>query len=247
MKMDCEIIQDLMPLMADDVCSEKSKQAVEAHIEECEECGRLYRTMVHPQIKPEPPVVNESRKKERIMKIGMKKIIRNWILSLLAIAILIPTAFLAQNQIYGHGMAFTNIRERMIADTMLKNLAAGDYQQAFQQIDAEGIRNQWISRGLDVANQEDFAMTAESIFCKSSEMLEAAGGIQDVQYQSITRQENCYWVSYKVKSEGKWKNMEVEVNNHGVTDLLSEGAYKEEPLPYFCTWREWLYEYYYKK
>ena len=38
METKCDIIQDLMPLYCDSVCSEDSKQAVETHIQECERC-----------------------------------------------------------------------------------------------------------------------------------------------------------------------------------------------------------------
>ncbi len=36
--MNCEIIQDLLPLYADDCCCEESRKAVEAHIATCEPC-----------------------------------------------------------------------------------------------------------------------------------------------------------------------------------------------------------------
>ncbi len=39
---DCEIIQDLMPLVIDEVSSDKSKQAVEEHIKECANCSRAF-------------------------------------------------------------------------------------------------------------------------------------------------------------------------------------------------------------
>lgn len=38
MKITCDIIQDLLPLYCDRVCSEDSKQAIEAHLQECEQC-----------------------------------------------------------------------------------------------------------------------------------------------------------------------------------------------------------------
>ena len=38
MKLDCEIIRDLLPLYGDNVCSEKSREAVEEHLRECETC-----------------------------------------------------------------------------------------------------------------------------------------------------------------------------------------------------------------
>ncbi len=45
MKMECEIIRDLLPLYADGVCSEESKELVEKHLEECENCREELRLM----------------------------------------------------------------------------------------------------------------------------------------------------------------------------------------------------------
>ena len=41
MKMDCEVVRDLLPLYADDVCSGKSRALIEEHIRECEDCQKL--------------------------------------------------------------------------------------------------------------------------------------------------------------------------------------------------------------
>lgn len=45
MKISCEIAQDLLPLYCDGVCSQDSKQAVEAHLEGCEKCRADMRLM----------------------------------------------------------------------------------------------------------------------------------------------------------------------------------------------------------
>ncbi len=37
-KISCDIIKDLLPLYKDDVCSEKSKDLIEEHLPECEDC-----------------------------------------------------------------------------------------------------------------------------------------------------------------------------------------------------------------
>ena len=42
MNKDCEIIQDLMPLVIDGVCSDKSREAVEDHVKECPVCAGIY-------------------------------------------------------------------------------------------------------------------------------------------------------------------------------------------------------------
>lgn len=49
MKIACEIIRDLLPLYAEDMVSEKSKEAVEEHLEECEDCKAFYQRMTAPE------------------------------------------------------------------------------------------------------------------------------------------------------------------------------------------------------
>lgn len=45
MKYSCKIIQDLLPLYIDDVCSDESKNAVEEHLTECATCRTVYVAM----------------------------------------------------------------------------------------------------------------------------------------------------------------------------------------------------------
>lgn len=44
-KIPCEIIRDLLPLYQDDICSEKSRTAIEEHIKECESCRKYLKKM----------------------------------------------------------------------------------------------------------------------------------------------------------------------------------------------------------
>ena len=44
-KIPCEIIRDLLPLYQDDICSEKSRNAIEEHIKECESCRKYLKKM----------------------------------------------------------------------------------------------------------------------------------------------------------------------------------------------------------
>lgn len=43
--MNCKIIEDLLPLYADDCCSSESREAVEAHLRTCSACARALDTM----------------------------------------------------------------------------------------------------------------------------------------------------------------------------------------------------------
>lgn len=44
-KIPCDVIKDLLPLYADNVCSEHSKDIVEEHLTECEDCREYYEAM----------------------------------------------------------------------------------------------------------------------------------------------------------------------------------------------------------
>ena len=45
MKYPCGLIQDLLPLYIDGVCSDESKAAIEQHLPECSSCKEYYSTM----------------------------------------------------------------------------------------------------------------------------------------------------------------------------------------------------------
>lgn len=44
-RISCNVNQDLLPLYVDDVCSEESKDLVEEHLSECEECQNYYEAL----------------------------------------------------------------------------------------------------------------------------------------------------------------------------------------------------------
>ena len=40
-KITCDVIQDILPLYCDDVCSKDSRELVEKHLEDCAGCSEL--------------------------------------------------------------------------------------------------------------------------------------------------------------------------------------------------------------
>ena len=46
----CEVIRDLLPLYADDVCSERSREIIEEHLRECPDCSALLEQMKKSEI-----------------------------------------------------------------------------------------------------------------------------------------------------------------------------------------------------
>ena len=45
MNKNCEIVQDLLPLYIDDVCSETSKEMIREHLSGCPDCTKLLKQM----------------------------------------------------------------------------------------------------------------------------------------------------------------------------------------------------------
>ena len=49
MRIDCDIIKDLLPLYAEKMVSEKSRKTIEEHFTECENCKKIYQSMIVPE------------------------------------------------------------------------------------------------------------------------------------------------------------------------------------------------------
>lgn len=106
--MKCEIIRDLMPLYLDDVCSAETKQVVEEHLDECEECRKYIKQMqTELKIEKPEPVDNLEEKKllqegaERMKELGRKSIVDKMIIvdTVLNFLLIITAVVLCKRQI----------------------------------------------------------------------------------------------------------------------------------------------------
>jgi len=91
MKTDCDIIKDLLPLYVEGLASEKSREAIEEHLKECESCEKLYQEMKEPKMQvhydrePAESFRKYVRKKKR--RLGIKIAVITAGLVLLAVII----------------------------------------------------------------------------------------------------------------------------------------------------------------
>jgi predicted anti-sigma-YlaC factor YlaD len=79
MKTNCKIIEDLLPLYIDEVCSDESKRLVEEHLEECDACSAKLRAQkatitvdkekIEQNLKAKDPF-KKIRRKEAYTKVG---------------------------------------------------------------------------------------------------------------------------------------------------------------------------------
>lgn len=96
MKLDCEVIRDLLPLYHDGVCSMKSRQMIEEHLLECEACRKELE-----EIKKEISVTNVSRKDAaRAWKALVTNLWLRRVAMIVLVAVLIAAAWASGRAIY---------------------------------------------------------------------------------------------------------------------------------------------------
>lgn len=138
MKMDCDIIKDLLPLYVEDMVSEKSKEAVNTHLGECEDCRKIYEEMTVPG-----PEVQFDTEPAKSFKKYVKK--KKWIFGLkvaFVSAAIILAATILYTVIVGGAvvgfMAFTSNQAEVQVDTDVSN-----YHQYMGGNALEEYRNKW--------------------------------------------------------------------------------------------------------
>ena len=248
MKIQCEIIRDLIPLMEDDVCSEQSKAAVLEHIKKCEECRRIYENA---KIQPAFVLTTDEKKEKEAVNKGFKKIKRKYRASLIAILLLVPIFYLSWGQFRGIGLSFTNINELRIAQAFVNDLEKGDYEAAFKHLDLGEKKEVWLRDWFNEEKMLNFEDDALRMFCDSAELLKNAGGIQEAEYLtiedsgvSIIENRTVYRVQYTITVDGHKSNLSIDVTDKGVHSFLGEGSFLKSPVAYFANWDELLWQEY---
>lgn len=155
MKMNCEIVQDLLILYDENMCSPASREAVERHLAECPNCRKL-RNLTEAVTIPEVPA--ESSPEDRTAVKTIRRMRRKWLTSLIAVLLLIPLLILSFNQIVGMNVCFTNLDEIMDAYRFAELLEAGDVETAAEMVDFSIVYQEarfWLDRGPEQFGHSD--------------------------------------------------------------------------------------------
>ena len=139
MKLPCEIVQDLLPLYEEDLCSPVSRAAVEEHLQECEKCRGLIED-IQKLKEPEMPV--EASAEEQAVTRSFRKIHRKWRASLLAMLLVVPVLLMTVNQIRRQGICFTNLDEIFVAWRYIQALEQGNFEEAADFMDYENFHEE---------------------------------------------------------------------------------------------------------
>ncbi len=138
MKQMCEVIQDLLLLYIEGEGSEGTKQFVEAHLAECEECRTFCESLRQTDEAIPQEVKVDKKQEETAVKKSFRKIRRRWACSIAAILMIFPLSLagiLAKNEINKEGICFTNLDEIKEAVDLVKSLERKEYKKVAEQLD----------------------------------------------------------------------------------------------------------------
>lgn len=134
MNMKCNVARDLLPLYFDGLCSEETKKQLEEHVEQCEECRELRRSLEAEQEWPD-----RNREWNRTIapfrKVHRKIRRKNILIAVCAFFLLLSvvcTGVLAYGQIARKGVSFEWIYESIRFGHIGKQFADGDIDTLYQ-------------------------------------------------------------------------------------------------------------------
>ena len=247
MKLSCDIVQDLLPLYEDDLCSQTTREAVEAHLRECETCGKQH-TAVQELTEPEVEVKPKQEKKAAAK--SFKKIRNRWIASIVVILLLIPVLYLGVGQVRGVGPSFSNLRQIYLGNRFMHYMEAGDYEKAFEYLDLRNTKQRWLEEGHIPAEELDhFEEDTKARFLALGEELEQAGGIQNVRYIGVNGYADHFVgdYEYEIWFAAEYKGVDRQIILWVTKDGVDSGHAElslTDPLEAMVSWNYTMYNQY---
>lgn len=247
MKIDCKIIEDLVPLYLDEVCSEESRKAIDAHIEKCENCRKLVKGNTEVEI---PCINTDKTVEDKAVKKGLIKVRMCFYLVILLTSVLIIAIFKGRDLHKEKVIEKQQDRRIEIAEKFLECLEEGNYENATEYLGFIKLRLTWSAEHQkDTYNR----LRQESCdkFCELGEELEKAGGIsgckfvqKDLGYSVDGLGNITYTYGFEINYQNKVHRLHVCVSEYGVenfyiSDMLGEQNLLDDPFHKFS---EWEYE-----
>ena len=251
MKVSCKVIEDLLPMYYDKVCSQESTALVEEHIKTCAQCSRMLSDLCGDIELPEKRV-EDIKPLEKIRK-SYKKMRLGWLIAILCVLVLIPLAFLVGNQRgelgrYRYEVEYSEKEAVVYGDEFMTCLVEGDYAKAYSYFDIEEKKCQLLSGGR-FAEEDLVNFEADGLqrFCQGGEELERLGGIASFEFIGIAgpvyidrHSRETYKISYRIKLAGKDESFSVNVAENGITYISGGDGLIQHPLTHITLWVQWL-------
>lgn len=139
MRISCNVIEDLLPIYLDGVCSQETKDLIEEHLKECENCKSILDALKNTDICFENEEVQAAKKENKIFKKGLKKVKRRVasvvVAGILILCLLGANGVMIYHEVSGDGICYSNIREVYTVKSFFRAIQKGNYEKAAKMID----------------------------------------------------------------------------------------------------------------
>ena len=138
MKLSCKVIEDMLPMYFDKVCSEESSLLIEEHLKDCPYCSHIL-SELRSDIDMHQKNVDDIKPLKKIQK-SYKKMKTHWLIAIVVILLLIPMAFFVgaergeQSEL---SVEFSKEEAIAYANEFMAYLVNGDYGKAYTYWDIE--------------------------------------------------------------------------------------------------------------
>lgn len=249
MKLSCKVIEDILPMYYDGVCSKESAALVEDHLKECPHCSHILSELRSDIATPQKNV-DDIKPLKKIQKSYKKKKI-HWLIAIVTVLLLIPIAFFVgtdrgeQNQ---RPVDFSKDEAIAYADEFMTCLMEKDYAKAYTYLNV-AEKKQDLLDGKLFTEEDLINFEADGLkkFCEGGEKLEAWGGITDVQFVKISDASYLnpynteeYMVLYSFRFDGKEEDLGISLTKNGIGHLRSGDGLIKHPLSHLTLWVQWV-------
>ena len=249
MKLSCSVIQDMIPMYYDKVCSKESAALIEEHIKECPNCSHMLSELRSGFETPER-IIDDVKPLKKIKK-SFNKMKTCLLFAIISIVLLIPIAFIiganqgGQNQ---RAVEFTKEEAIAYANEFMVCLVDGDYAKAYTYWDIEGEKKDLVLGKRFVAEDlETFKADGLIKFCAGGEKIESMGGfesfalvrISEASYSHLSGSE-YYFISYTIKFAGNDESFGISITENGISGISSGNGLIRHPLSHLTLWVQWV-------
>lgn len=248
MKLPCKVIEDLLPMYFDKVCSNESTALIEKHLQDCPHCSRILSDL-HTEVDIPVKQPDDLKPLKKIQK-SYKKMHMYWLITIAVILVMIPIAFFIGND-YSEPIIEYPVEEALnCANAFMACLLQGDYAKAYTYMDFENITYDWRQHDLEKNDLSNFEADGLKRFSAAGQQLEAIGGIESCEYLETRASGYAftgskeYYIYYKLKIAGRIERLDVAVSKNGVTHLGLTNARTEHPLSQLCHWDQLVFDQY---
>lgn len=252
MSTSCKIIEDLLPMYHDGVCSNESAAFIESHLNECAACRHVLASLRGEiELKKENPADDLKPLKgiqQQITKEKRRYGRKGAVITALLVAIIIPFLILGWNQYRQQGLHFSNISEYRVGNRFMDLVTKGNYTKAYQYINIDTLKQQWLEKWFDEETLENMEADGLAKFCEYGQKLEETGGIDRYEYIGITlcgqnfNGNSVYRLIYKVQLGSATQTFHIDVSQDGVDHIGSDTSFHDDPLAQFSIWSEYLWQ-----